>query len=170
MTCSARRRACAQFSRVRPLVKKPTIFRQWVLNMVAPRPGLEPGTYGLTGWPTRADAVCKAKIGKAVLGGLMAGACGPNLFRTFMVNRPTGLRKTRTRSTSCRTLSPNWDRALMPVVTAGPALCNALPIGNTALLHLADHLRRSVVDVGGKRAKHWRPQAPHWMPPVDFCR
>jgi hypothetical protein len=41
---------------------------------LAPRPGLEPGTYGLTGWPTRADAVCKAKIGKGLSVWPMAGA------------------------------------------------------------------------------------------------
>ena len=67
---------------------------------MAPRPGLEPGTYGLTVEATPVFGVCKLKIRNEFSGGFRAAADLPNLCRSAMVGVSASPRKTRTGSTS----------------------------------------------------------------------
>ena len=68
--------------------------------LLAPRPGLEPGTCGLTEGATPKFIVCKLKICKNFSTCYCPWPHTPNLCRTIMVGAEVLLRKVRKKSTS----------------------------------------------------------------------
>jgi hypothetical protein len=61
------------------------MLRLYPSAYMAPRPGLEPGTYGSTEERPLENPTRKSKIYKASSGATPVSECRPNLFRTSMV-------------------------------------------------------------------------------------